>query len=294
MRRRVEWVKDRIAWFKTTRAWAGIERYNDARGNVLAGGIAYHALISLAAAVVVLSTGAAVIVGSLPSWRDAVLRFLARTVPGAVGEGDNGLIGADSLSSGAGAVTGIVGLIALIVALNRATRYVSALRGASQTMLGTESKSVLHGKARDLTALVALLGLAVVAAGLQVAAGSASAWIGGDGEARTWLVRGAAFGVGLLADSAFVYMVLTVLGRAGRPYRRLLWTVLAVAVAIGLLRAASALLVNGAVSNPVLAPFAAVVAILVWVDLLARLVLLGAAWVGAGDAAGKRAPRRRT
>jgi membrane protein len=281
MRRQVEWVKERYARFKDTRPGRAIGRYSDERGNVLAGGIAYHGLISLAAGVVVLSTTAAVLVGSRPGWRDAVLRFLDRTVPGSVGEGSDGLISTTSLSSGA--VTGLVGALALLLSLNRATRYVSALRAATQTMLGTESRSPLRSKAADLTALASLLGLALVAAGLQVAAGSASAWLGADGKVHRWLVLVVAVAVGLAVDATFVSLVFVLLGGAGRPYRRLLPVALAVAAAIGVLRAGSAVLLGTAVSNPVLAPFAAVVTVLVWVDVLARLVLLGAAWVGTGN-----------
>ena len=262
-----------------TRAGAAVRRYASLRGNVLAGGVAYNALLSIGAAVVVGSTVAAVVVGNAPALRDALLRFLDRAIPGVVRVGDgSGLIDASSLASSP--VTGVVSVIALLVGLNTAARYVGALRAATQAMLGNEARSPLHGKARDAAALALLALMALLAAAVQVAAASAAAWIGVESGGRTWLVRAVAVVATLAVDAAFVFVAMTVLGGAGRPFRRLLPPVAAAAVAIAVLRAASTLVLGASLGNPVLAPFAAVIAILVWVDLVTRIVLIAAAWIG--------------
>ncbi len=270
-----------VETFKATTAGRAMERYSHGRGNVLAGGVAYHALLSVGAAVVVASTVAALVVGRAPSLRDAFLRFLDRAIPGIVdtGAGD-GLINASSLA--ASPVTGLVSALAVVIGLNTATRYAGALRAATQVMLGSESRSPLHGKGRDLLALGMLGLMALLAAVLQVTAASAAAWLGADQSGRTWAVRVVALVLVLAADALFVFVALAVLGGAGRPYRRLLPAVGAAAIGIAILRSLSALVLGASVGNPILAPFAAIIAVLVWVDLVTRLVLLAAAWVGAG------------
>lgn len=266
--------------FEATRPGRAVERYSRGRGNVLAGGVAYSALLSVGAAVVVGSTVAAVAVGRAPSLRDALLRFLDRAIPGVVDTGtSDGLISASSLS--ASPVTGLVSVLAVIIGLNTATRYAGALRAATQTMLGNESRSPLHGKARDVVALAALGLTALLAAALQIAAASATAWLGADQAGRTWVVRAVAFTLVLGVDALFVFVALAVLGRAERPYRRLVPAAAAAAIGIAVLRSLSTLVLGASLGNPVLAPFAAVVTVLVWVDLVTRLVLLAAAWVGA-------------
>ncbi len=269
-----------VARFKKTRPGRAVQRYSSHRGNVLAGGVAYNGLLSVAAAVVVGSTLAAVVVGRAPSLRDALLRFLGRTIPGIVkgADGGSGLIDASSLS--AKPITSVVSLIALLIGLNTASRYVGALRAAMQVMLGHDAHSALRGKARDAVALGSLALMALLAASIQVAAASAATWIGADNGGRTVAVRVVAVVATLAVDGAFVFVAMTVLGGAGRPYRALLPAVGAAAVAIAVLRSVSSLVLGASISNPILAPFAAVIAILVWVDLVTRIVLLAAAWVG--------------
>jgi len=279
-RRIVTRLRGLIDAFRRTRAGAAVQRYSELRGNVLAGGVAYHGLLSIGAAVVVGSTLAAVVVGRAPSLRDAMLRFLDRAIPGVVntGDGGSGLIDASSLT--ASPVTGLVSALALLVGLNTASRYAGALRGATQAMLGNEARSPLHGKARDAATLGILAAMALVAASVQIAAASVATWIGVENEGRTWLVRAVALVVTFAVDAAFVFVALALLGDAGRPFRRLVPAVAAAAAAIAVLRAASGLVLGASISNPVLAPFAAVIAVLVWVDVVTRIVLLSAAWVG--------------
>jgi membrane protein len=271
-----------VARFKDSRLGRSMERYSRMRGDVLAGGVAYQGLMSIGAAVVLVSTATAFVVGRAPSLRDAMLGFLDRAIPGIVDSGTvggGGLIDASSLS--AGPVTGIVSALAVIVGLNTASRWVGALRASTRAMLGSESASPLHGKARDVVALVALGVIALLAAALQVAAASAAAWLGPDHPGRTWVARGAALALVLAADAFFLFIALAVLGGAGRPYRRLLPAIAAATIGIAVLRSASTLLLGASVGNPILAPFAAVITVLVWVDLVTRVVLLAAAWVGA-------------
>ena len=273
-------------WKRYQRTHLGrtMKRFGAHGGNVYAGGIAYHALLSIAAGVVVMSTAAAVLVGRSPSFRDSLLRFVDRLIPGAVStENSDGLISVDSITSGALAST--VGIVAVLIGLNTATRYLGSLRSATQAMLGRRGGNMLVSKLKDFSTIGVLLVFALGAAFVQVVGASRTEWWG-DETTRDWVVRFAAFAVIGVADVVFVFVTIFVLGRAKRPFLRLMPVILVVAFAIGVVRWGSTVLLDNSVDNPVLAPFAAAVTLLVWVDLMARLILLGAAWIGVKEDVG--------
>ena len=82
------------------------------------------------------------------------------------------------------------------------------------------------------------------------------------------------------ADAAFVAIVFIVLGSARAPARVLVTTILLTGAVIAVIQFGSSYFVTSASNNPVLAPFAAVIALLLFVDLTARSILIAAAWIG--------------
>ncbi|PKQ25899.1 MAG: hypothetical protein CVT64_07615 [Actinobacteria bacterium HGW-Actinobacteria-4] len=277
---RAKHLKERLDGSHVGRA---LKRFSTHHGNVLAGGVAYHSLTSIAAGVVLAITIASAVVGGSERYRNAFFEFLGSAVPGVVdGNGSEGLINPDSLRPTP--ITGVVGLIALVVLLNTATRYLAGLRNAERTMLGRASSSPLTGKLRDLVALIAVALVVIVGAGLQVLSSRAATAIGDIGAPEgfsEWSVRGGAMGVGFLADAAFVAVVLLVLGRARARRLVLITTIAGTALVIGIIRQLSSLLVAGVADNPVLAPFAAIITLLIFVDFVARILLIAGAWIGA-------------
>lgn len=267
------------ARFDRTRPGRTLARYGLYNGNVLAGGIAYYSLASIAAGIVIGATVASVLAGSAPSLRERILGFVGTLVPGIVGE--DGLVDTDAAF--VTPVAGLVGLAALLALVNTATRFIGALRTGTRTMLGRGAGNALEAKARDLSALMAIAVIVVVGLALQVAGSAAAAWFADESDLTwltVWVVRVTAVAVGLIVDMLFVALALMVLGRAHAQWRRL-WPVLLVAgVAIGVLRQASSAVVSGTVDNPVLGPFAAIVTLLAFVELTARVILYAAAWLG--------------
>lgn len=270
--------------FDATRPGRTLERYGLHNGNVLAGGIAYYSLASIAAGVIIGATAASVLADAVPSLRESIFRFVGALVPGVVG--DDGLVDADTTL--VNSVAGIVGVIALLALVNTATRFIGALRTGVRTMLGRKAGNAFEAKARDLAAVVAIAVIVVVGLALQVAGSRAATWLSDEVETpwvTTWVVRVPAIGVGLVVDMLFVALALLVLGRARTNWRRL-WPVLLVAgIVIGVLRQASSAVVANSVDNPVLGPFAAVVTLLAFVELTTRVILHAAAWLGAARSA---------
>ncbi len=273
-------VERAMTLYNASRVGKTMKRFGDHNGNVLAAGIAYYSLASIAAGLVLVATVASALVGSIPNWQDAFYNFLSTTIPGLVGSDGNGLVSADGVS-GSG-VAGAVGVVSVLVLLNTATRYVGGLRAGIRTMLGRASSSPLTGKLRDVIALVALLVIALVGVALQVtasrAADTVAGWLGWE-DASGWGLRLGAGLAGLVADALFAAVALIVLGKANRT-RRLWWVVGAVGVGIGILRLAVSASVAGSSDNPILAPFTAIITILLFVDLVNRLLMLGGAWLG--------------
>lgn len=260
-----------------------LRRYIDNNGNVLAGGIAYYSLASVAAALVLAVTIASIVVGGSETFRDAVFDFIGNAIPGIFPEdGNKGIVDPDTLT--ATPMSGLVGLIALGVLIYTATRYMRGMRAGTRAMLGGATTKSLPGTLRDVIALMALGLIAVAAATLQIVAGAlaerVAGWIGGENLTEV-SVRVVAAAAGLAANVAFVAIVFLVLGSARAPFRILASTIAITAVVIAVLQQASSYFVTAASSNAVLAPFAAVIALLLFVDFTARVLLIAAAWIGA-------------
>lgn len=270
--------------FDETRVGRALLRYTHQNGPVLAGGIAYSSLASIAAALLLTATIASFVVAGNEDLRAAIIDFVSDAIPGVFPEGENpGLIDPDSLQPTA--TTGLVGVVALLILLRTATRYLSRLRVGVRTMLGGARMGGLAGTAHDAAALVALAVVILLGTAIQVLASNFAEtlgnWVGAEG-ASPWAVRTPALIAGFLADAGFVALVYMVLGRAREPRRMLLWVIAVAALAIMVIQQLSSMFVGQASSNPVLAPFAAVIVVLLFVTLVAQVLLLGAAWLGVG------------
>jgi len=279
--------------FDETHAGRMVLRYGQENGNVLAGGIAYYSLVSIAAGLVIGATIVSFLAQYVPGVRDRFFSILENAVPGVVGTGNDALVSENTTL--ATTATGLVGLFALILGANRASRYVGGLRAGVVTMLGRGAGNPLQGKLRDFLALLGILVIVLTGLVVQVVASRAAHWIVGligDGTLSDWVLRVPALLVGLVIDMLFVAMAIVVLGHARAPWRRLWPVLLVTAIVIGILRMASSALVGSAADNAVLASIAAVVTLLIFVDFTTRAILMAAAWMGAhrtaeGEAAHK-------
>ncbi len=268
--------------FDETHAGRMIARYGEQNGNVLAGGIAYYSLVSIAAGLVIGATVASFLAQYIPGVRAAFFRVLENTVPGVVGSGNDALVSQNTTL--ANTATGLVGLFALLLGANRAARFIGGLRAGVVAMLGRDAGNPLQGKARDFMALVGIVLIGIAGLALQFVASRAAKWLVGliaDETVSDWLLRIPALTVGLVIDMLFVAMAIMVLGHARAPWRRLWPVLLVTAAVIGVLRLASSALVGSAADNAVLASIAAVVTLLIFVDFTMRAILMAAAWMGA-------------
>ena len=279
-------IRERVdavaAWWRATRPARALARFGSAGGGLLTGGIAYAALFSAFAALTLGWTVFAAVLGGHDELRAQVLATLAQALPGLVADGDTpGLIQPDQLRLSAGvSVAGVVAVVTLAVS---AVSAASALRTAVRAMLGAQDKpNLVVGKLHELAGLVGIAAAVLVSAVLTLSMSTITdrlaAW-SGHPDAAGPTVRVLGVLVSFVVDGATFVLVVRVLAGQKPPWQDLLGGASIAAVGLGVLRLLGTSVVSGSLrTNPVLAPFAVVVVLLAWVNLMARIVLTAAAW----------------
>jgi len=222
------------------------------------------------------------VLGNNDELRQKVLDSVASSLPGLVDTGDGqGLIDPDSLVlSPALTVTGIVAVVVLILSALSAT---AALRTGVRAMFGAVGgENAVMGKVRELVGFVGMAFAVLLSAVLTTAVGSAADWllqVVGWSDSSGLTVRFVGVLVTFVVDVATFLLVVKVLAGENPPWRDLWWGSVIAAVGIGVVRFLGTSVVAGSAGrNPLLASFAVIVTLLVWINLIARIVLLASAW----------------
>ncbi|GAA4957107.1 hypothetical protein GCM10023224_48730 [Streptomonospora halophila] len=253
------------------------ERYSGSEGNRLAAGVTYYAFLSffplLALAFAAVGHAAAV----EPDARDYLDQALREALPGLA----DGLPVDRIAEARTGA--GVIGLLGLLYA---GVGAVDAVRGALRRVWLNDTGDGPNFAVAKLTdvAVMAVLGVCLLGSvALTSVAQAATHWLLGFVQLRDSLlavgatrVLGAAIAVAV--DTVIFLVVFSRLSGTRRPLRLLWQGALLTAVGFEILKAAAALLISGTLSNPVYASFAVTVGLLVWINLVMRMLLLGASW----------------
>lgn len=262
---------------------------------MLAGGITYSALFSVFAALAIGYTVFMAVLGNNEELRSSVLSSVNSALPGIIDTGDNGgLVDPDDLVMSTSLNS--TSIIAAIVLLWTAMSVMTGLRRATRAMFGivTPKENFALAKGRDLLAFLVLALAVVLTAALSIAAGTAGSavmtTIGVSGALAEWSLRILGLLAALIVDVAVIALLIRTLAGVHAPRRDLLLGALVGGVASGVLRVGGTSLV-GSADNPVLASAAAIVTLLLWINLLARVFLMVSAWTANPPAPPKpRAP----
>lgn len=268
------------AALQRTRLWHAWQRYGDARGNLLAGGVTYFAFFSIFPAVALAFTIFGVLLQDNQQWLEQIRGYLNDTLPGFIDDGSGtGLIPLSTPSSETLTITGLVGLAGLLWA---GLGWLGALRDGIRAIFGAEGApgNFVTAKLRDLGVL-GLLGLAIVlSAAVTGIAGASASWvadhIGLGGQA--WLLSLIAFIVGAFLDGVVVLVMLRLLSGVDVPRNGLMGGAVIGGIGLTLLKVLGATLIAGTKNNPLFASIALVVGLLAWLNFMSRVVLLAAAW----------------
>jgi membrane protein len=276
-------AKALVAWAQATRAMRANARFMSRGGGVLTGGIAYAALFSVFAALTIGYTLFMAVLGDNDKLRERVLEALNDYLPGLLDlDGSGQGINPESLNPSAGLT--VAGVVAVVVLLLSALSATAALRVGIRAMFGDDRRgSAIEGKVRQLGGLGALAAAVLLSAILTTVLGSVLQWLLsalGWGEAGGFLLRTVGIAVAFVIDGATFVLIVCLLGSQNPPRRDLIQGALIAAAGIGVVRfLGTSVVAASASSNPLFASATVLVTLLIWVNLIARIVLLAAAWV---------------
>ena len=276
-------IRSLVGAVQRSRAGRALKRYSTARGALMAGGIAYTGMFSIFAALVIGMSIMMAVIGNRPAFRAAVVSSVDSLLPGVLDTGDGqGLVTVDQLTPSSALNLGSV--IAGAALLYSAMSLMGTVKIALRAMFG-----IVNPPARPVVSqLLNLAGFLVIVAGVLVTAVASvvtTTLSGGVGSrlglpasltgTGAWLTT---LAVSFAIDAGVLAVLLSVCG-VHPPGRDLLQGCLLGALALGVLRQAGTGAVGSAAAgNPLLASFAAVAVLVLWLHLTSRAVLLVAAW----------------
>ena len=278
----VDRVKALLDWWQHSRPGRANARFGARGGGLLTGGIAYAALFSVFAGLTIGYTVFMAVLGGNDELRQKVLDSLAASLPGLLRTGDGkGLVDPDALVlSPALTAAGLVALVVLVLSALSAT---AALRTGVRAMFGAVGgENAVMSKLRALVGFVGMAMAVLLSALLTTAVGAATEWllqvVGWSGTSSV-AVRVVGVVVAFVVDVATFLLVVKVLAGENPRWWDLWWGSVIAATGIGVVRILGTSVVAGSASrNPLLASFSVIVTLLVWINLIARIVLLAAAW----------------
>jgi membrane protein len=278
MTQRFAVIVERVKRWHAYRAW---QRFGDARGNLLAAGIAYFAFFSLFPAFALAAVVFGFVLQGRPDLLESIGASLNQALPGFVRTADNpdGLI---QLAAPETATLSWAGAVAFVTLVVGGLGWIGSLREGIRAVFGVTGSAgnVVLAKLRDL-AVLALFGVAVVvSAGLTSVAGAAATWLAtllGLADV-SWVLAVAGVLVSLLVDTAIMVLLLRVLSGVPLPWRDVRGGAVIGGVGMTVLKLVGAQLVARATASPLFGSIVVVVGLLFWLNLISRLVLLSAAW----------------
>lgn len=272
-----------VAWALERKAVRAVLLYLENRGPALADGITYRALFSVFAAVLLGFSLAGLWLAGNPTAMDALVDAVDAAVPGLMD-----VVDLSEVTAPAGlTVAGVVSVVGLVLAalgaigsLRTALQVLAGMRGAESSWLRMTATHVLLAVALGAM-LVASAGVTFVAAA-SISTLSAALGLPPDSPVVDGLVRAATVLVVFVLDTMVVALAFALLSPV-RARARSLWAGAVLGGAgLTVLQQLSGLFVGGAASNPLLATFSALIALLLWFNLSSQVMLLAAAYIITG------------
>ncbi|MEV5345495.1 YihY/virulence factor BrkB family protein [Streptomyces achromogenes] len=262
-----------------THAWRCYERLDRVKWARLAAAMTF---VSFVALFPLLTVAAAVTAATLsPARQKTVEQRIADQFPGLSEQLD-----LTSLVQNAGTVGVIAGAALLFTGIGWVGQVRDCLRAVWE--LPDQGENPVLAKVKDTVILLGLGGALLVTLAASTLASAAvglvSRQFGLDEHGwGTALLQVAAFVVAVLADFLVLLYVLTLLPGVEPPRRRLLVAALLGAVGFELLKLLLSGYVQGVAAKSVYGAFGVPVALLLWINFTAKLVLFCAAWTATGS-----------
>lgn len=286
------------AWFFARYPMRVWNLYIRRRGPLLAAGGAYRMFFSIAAMLVAGFAVLSLFASDNPVLRDGVIDMVAATTPGLIDTGDGGLAKPEDLL-GIQRFGWTLG-ISLGALVFTSLGWLAGLREGIRTIFGLkrDRSNPVVSKLRDALLLL-VLGVALVASSaLAIGSSSMIETVAGVLSLNGWwtnVLTRIGFVVAMFAlDCATAWVLLRVASRARMIEGGLFAGVLLAGAGATILRFLSAMLLSSLTNNVLLAPFAVILGLFVWFNLLSQAYLLAASIVAVRSADIQRARPSKT
>jgi membrane protein len=284
--RKLPGIGPAVARLMATHAWRSYERLDRVKWTRLAAAMTF---VSFVALFPLLTVAAAVAAATLSESRQQELQDrIADQVPGISDQLDiNGLV------ENAGTVGSIAGAVLLLTGIGWVGQMRDCLRAVWE-LPDTDENPVL-AKAKDAGVLVGLGGAVLLTLAISTVASALVGWITDELgiDQAGWgsvLLRSAAFAVAVLADFLLLLYVLTLLPGVEPGRRRLVVAAFIGAVGFELLKLLLSGYMQGVAAKSMYGAFGVPIALLLWINFTAKVVLYCAAWTATGTAPDEPAP----
>jgi membrane protein len=272
-----------IAWALTLKPVRAFLLYSEHRGPMLADSVTYRTLFSVFAGVLLgFSTAALFLAGNPDAW-DALVGAVNAAIPGLVG--DDGIIDPSDIQAPAGLT--IATVLSIVGLIGAAIGAIGSLRTALRALADKVHDDVfwlwvlLRNLAIAIGIGVALAASAALTFFADAGIGALSDLLGrsADDPVSTIGTRAISLLIVFALDTAVVAVLFRTLSGV-RASARALWPgALLGAVGLTILQQLSSLFVGGASSNPLLASFASLIALLLWINLSTQVILIAGAYI---------------
>ncbi|MFJ7206285.1 YihY/virulence factor BrkB family protein [Streptomyces sp. NPDC098789] len=263
-----------------THAWRSYERLDRVRWSRLAAAITFISFLALFPLITVAAAVGATLLTA--DQLDRLEANLSKQVPGISDQ-----LNIEGLVDNAGTV----GLVAAGILLFTGIGWVGSMRGCLRAVWDKDDEddgNPFVRKGKDALVLIGLGGAALGSAAASIVGSSAvgrfGKWLGipdhGGGGA---VLRTAAFAVGVLAAFLLLLYVLTLLPGVQPPRRRLIEAALIGAAGFELLKLLLSGYMREVAAKSMYGAFGVPIALLLWINFTAKLLLFCAAWTATRD-----------
>ena len=271
------------AWaltLKPVRVWF---HYLERRGFMLADSITYRALFSVFAGVLLGFSFATLWLSDNPQAMQALVGAVDAAIPGLIGE--DGIIDPSSITIPIGlTITTILSIVGLVGA---AIGAIGSLRAAFRSLADKLTDDVFWIWVLVRNLIIAIgIGAAFAASAIltfyaNAGIGALSEFLGlSEGNPISVIgTRVVSLVLVFILDAAAIAVLFRSLSGVKASWRTLLPGAFYGAIGLTVLQQLSSLFVGGAASNPLLASFASLIALLLWFNLSAQVILLAGAYI---------------
>lgn len=269
LRRRLPWAAPAIAWFLRSRVWQLYQHLDARHWTRLAAAITFTSFVALFPVL-----GLAAAVGSLlldDRRLDEIEHWLSDQVPGISEQLDLGALFDHA---------GTIGTISLLLVLPTGAAWVDALRGCLRTVwdLADPEDNMVLRRVKDVGVLAGLGAVTLVSLGVSALGQSLLHWASRELGGFTPLVQLGAYAVAVGVTFLLLLYVLVWLPGVRPPRRATLTACLLGAVGTELLKLLLGGYLTEVAGRNVYGAFGVPVALLLWINMVAKLLLWCCAW----------------